>query len=45
MAPEVKEASQHLAVKLEMLAFNYKEYEERKFFGLKSLNWLSELQS
>ena len=45
VAPEVKEACQHLAVNLEMLAFNYRVYEECKSSGLKSLNRLSELQA
>ena len=45
VAPEVKEACQHLAVKLETLAFNYKVYEECMSSNLKSLNRLSELRS
>ena len=40
VVPEVKEACQHLAVKLEMQAFIYKVYEERRSSSLKSLNWL-----
>ena len=44
MALEVKEACQHLAMKLEMLAFNYKMYEECRFSNLKNLNGLSKLR-
>lgn len=45
VALEVKEAYQQLAVKLEMLAFNYKVYKEHRSFRLKSLNRLSKLRS
>ena len=45
VAPEVKEAYQQLAVKLETLAFNYKVYEERRSASLKGLNRLSNLQA
>ena len=45
IAPEVKEACQHLVVKLEKLAFNYRVYEECKSSALKSLNRLLGLRA
>ena len=38
VAPKVKEACQHLIVKLKMLTFNYRVYEECRSSGMKSLN-------
>ena len=45
MAPEVKEAYQHLVMKLETLICNYKVYEEHKTTNFKSLNQLTELRA
>lgn len=45
MAPEVKKACQHLAVKLETLVCNYKVYEERKSSSLRSLDRLTDLRA
>ena len=43
VAPKIKEACQHLVVKLETLVFNYKVYEERGSSSLKSLNRITKL--
>ena len=43
VAPEVKEACQHLAIKLKTLTFNYRVYEECRSSSLKNLNQLLEL--
>ena len=45
VAPEVKEACQQLVIKLEILAFNYKVYEECRSSCLNGLNWLSNLRA
>lgn len=45
VAPKVKEACQHLVMKLKTLVFNYEVHEERKSSSLKSLNWLTKLQA
>ena len=45
VAFEVKKPWQHLVVKLEMLAFNHKVYEEYRSSDLKSLNRLLELRA
>ena len=45
VAPKVKEACQHLAMKMEILAFNYKVYKEYRSSVVKNLNQLSKLRS